>query len=65
MTFLQNWLNGPRRQVPASIPRSPGLPGLWLRRPVMGRQDDMRTPIKGIDRLSLQQVQKVAAADLY
>ena len=53
MTFLQSWLSKPRAtvRIDTAVPWA-----AWtklLRRPFMGRQDDMRTRIEVIDRLSL------------
>ncbi len=53
MTFLQSWLSKPRAtvRIDTAVPWA-----AWtklLRRPFMGRQDDMRTRIEVLDRLSL------------
>jgi flagellar biogenesis protein FliO len=53
MTFLQTWLSKPRAtvRIDTAVPWAGWMK--LLRRPFTGKQDDMRTRIEVLDRLSL------------
>jgi flagellar biogenesis protein FliO len=53
MRFLQNWLSKPRAtvRIDTTVPWTGWMK--LLRRPFTGKQDDMRTRIEVLDRLSL------------
>src|ERR1700733_12408464 len=53
MTFLQSWLSKPRAtvRIDTAVPWTAWTK--FLRRPFIGRRDDMRTRIEVLDRLSL------------